>query len=108
MAINVHGGASMKVFSDPKNNLCQFIWCRKLKIQLYAWLFSFTHFSIVFLFCLFYRMGVMKHIKDFFQVIFKVDEQKKEDEEEELKLGGEKLILTCVGIGYSNVSKAIL
>lgn len=51
----------------------------------------------------------MKHIKDFFQVIFKVDEQKKEDEEEEeLKLGGEKLILTCVGIGYSNVSKAIL
>lgn len=49
----------------------------------------------------------MKHIKDFFQVIFKVDEQKNE-EEEELKLGGEKLILTCVGIGYSNVSKAIL
>ena len=51
-------------------------------------------------------MGVMKHIRDFFQVMFKVDQQK--DEEEELKLGGEKLILTCVGVGYSNVSKAIL
>lgn len=55
-----------------------------------------------------YTMGVMKHIRDFFQVMFKVDEKKKEDEEEDLQLGGEKLLLTCVGVGYSNITKAIM
>ncbi|GFN96620.1 RNA 3'-terminal phosphate cyclase-like protein [Plakobranchus ocellatus] len=62
----------------------------------------------------------LRHIRDFFQVVFNIKVDKKptsaargdgtnegEGEEEELKIGGDKLILTCVGVGYSNVSKAI-
>lgn len=39
--------------------------------------------------------------------MFKVEPQTQTEEDEDLRLGGEKLILTCVGVGYSNVSKAI-
>ena len=57
-----------------------------------------------------FRIQFLRHIRDFFQVMFKVDVQQKpdEDEDQELKLGGEKLILTCVGVGYANISKPIL
>lgn len=41
-------------------------------------------------------------------MLFKVEPQQAQDEDEELRLGGEKLILTCVGVGYSNVSKKIM
>ncbi|KAK3594583.1 hypothetical protein CHS0354_006272 [Potamilus streckersoni] len=52
-----------------------------------------------------YTIQYLRHIKDFLQVIFKVDVQTRE--EEDLRLGGDKLLLTCVGVGYSNVSKPI-
>ena len=55
-----------------------------------------------------FRIQYLRHIRDFFQVLFKVDRQEVKEEEEDLRLGGEKLILTCVGVGYSNVSKAIM
>ncbi|KAK3787273.1 hypothetical protein RRG08_055995 [Elysia crispata] len=64
-----------------------------------------------------YSIQFLRHIRDFFQVVFNIKVDKKPlaaaagnddtDEEEELKTGGDKLILTCVGVGYSNVSKAI-
>ncbi|GFO01211.1 RNA 3'-terminal phosphate cyclase-like protein [Plakobranchus ocellatus] len=67
-----------------------------------------------------YSIQFLRHIRDFFQVVFNIKVDKKttsaargdgtnegEGEEEELKIGGDKLILTCVGVGYSNVSKAI-
>ena len=56
-------------------------------------------------------MQFLRHIRDFFHVQFKIDVEKlsRDDEEEEegLQLGGEKLLLTCVGVGYTNVSKAV-
>ena len=55
-----------------------------------------------------FRIQYLRHIRDFFQVLFKVDQQQPTEEEEDLRLGGEKLILTCVGVGFSNVSKAIM
>jgi RNA 3'-terminal phosphate cyclase-like protein len=39
--------------------------------------------------------------------MFKVDPQTISEEKEDMKLGGEKLLLTCVGVGYSNLSKRI-
>lgn len=54
-----------------------------------------------------YTIQYMRHIRDFFQVMFKVEPKRVSEEEEELKLGGEKLLLTCVGVGYSNLSKRI-
>lgn len=56
----------------------------------------------------FYRIHYLRHIRDFFQVLFKVEAQTVTEEEEELRLGGEKLVLTCVGVGYSNLSKKIM
>jgi hypothetical protein len=53
---------------------------------------------------------MLRHIRDFFQTVFKVEEVKKEDvgaDGETLQQGGatERLILTVLGIGYSNLSK---
>lgn len=53
------------------------------------------------------RIQFLRHIRDFFQVMFKVEPETKSEDEEGLQLGGDKLILTCVGVGYANVSKAI-
>lgn len=55
-------------------------------------------------------MHFMRHIRDFFQVTFKIEEFRDKsisfsDEEKETQAGAEKLVLTCVGIGYSNISK---
>ncbi|XP_074642675.1 RNA 3'-terminal phosphate cyclase-like protein [Tubulanus polymorphus] len=54
-----------------------------------------------------YTVQFLRHMKDFFEVMFKI-EPKQSAEEEDLNLGGEKLLLTCVGIGYQNLSKAIM
>jgi len=55
-----------------------------------------------------YRIQYLRHIRDFFQVLFKVEAQTVSEDDEDLKLGGEKLMLTCVGVGYSNLSKKIM
>lgn len=57
-----------------------------------------------------YTMHFLRHMRDFFQVTFKIEEYRDKsisisDEEKETRTGAEKLILTCVGIGYSNISK---
>ncbi|KAH9515416.1 rRNA-processing endoribonuclease [Bulinus truncatus] len=63
-----------------------------------------------------YSIQFLRYIKDFFQVTFSIKVDKKpvaaksddpDEEEEELKVGADKLILTCVGVGYANVSKPI-
>jgi len=59
-------------------------------------------------FFVFYRIQYLRHIRDFFQVLFKVEAQTVSEDDEDLKLGGEKLMLTCVGVGYSNLSKKIM
>ncbi|XP_029469463.1 RNA 3'-terminal phosphate cyclase-like protein isoform X2 [Rhinatrema bivittatum] len=49
-----------------------------------------------------YTIGFLRHLRSFFQIMFKIETKS----HEELK-GGEKFLLTCVGIGYSNLSKTI-
>jgi len=51
-----------------------------------------------------YTVQYLKHIKDFLDVMFKL-ETKTNTEEEELQLGADKVLMTCVGTGYSNISK---
>lgn len=51
----------------------------------------------------------MRLIKDFFKVLFKVEEVKEESfDDKELRTGDKKLLLTCVGVTYTNVSKPVL
>ncbi|XP_022248586.1 RNA 3'-terminal phosphate cyclase-like protein [Limulus polyphemus] len=54
-----------------------------------------------------YTMSFLRHMKDFLQIMFKLEVQKKNDEEENLQLGTDKVILTCVGIGFTNLSKKV-
>ena len=50
----------------------------------------------------------LRHIRDFFHTMFKIDPVRPVDADADLQTGSEKLTLTCVGVGYSNVSKAVL
>ncbi|XP_063238044.1 RNA 3'-terminal phosphate cyclase-like protein [Bacillus rossius redtenbacheri] len=53
-----------------------------------------------------YTIQCLRHIRDFFGLTFKLEPFKTSDEEEEeLKLGGVKIIMSCIGIGYINYSK---
>lgn len=50
-----------------------------------------------------YTVQYLKHIKEFLDVMFKLET--KVNTEEELQLGADKVLMTCVGTGYSNISK---
>lgn len=61
----------------------------------------------------FFRLSVhyLRHLKDFFQSTFKLELYKDgdEDDKERLKMGdSDRILLTCVGVGYSNINKMIL
>uniref|UniRef100_A0A671L8N6 MCC regulator of WNT signaling pathway n=1 Tax=Sinocyclocheilus anshuiensis TaxID=1608454 RepID=A0A671L8N6_9TELE len=51
-----------------------------------------------------YTVEFLRHIRDFFQIMFKIEQQKPGEDE---RKGGEKVLMTCVGAGYSNISKTI-
>ncbi len=60
---------------------------------------------------------MLRHIRDFLGVTFKleVDRPQEGDSsdpageagEETLALGGDKVLLTCVGVGFRNLSKVV-
>jgi len=53
-----------------------------------------------------YSIHFLRHMKTFLQVTFMIEPVKEEEEdEEERRTGGDKLTLTCLGIGYKNLSK---
>jgi hypothetical protein len=77
------------------------------------------------------RMQYLRYLKQFFQIMFKIenakelpstvtekmeedepmesDEEKNEsDDDEELKTGSPKLLITAVGIGYHNLTKTLI
>lgn len=66
------------------------------------WLMIFINMKLSFL-CL-YRIEFLRHIRDFFQIMFKIEVQKPLEDE---RKGGDKVLMTCVGVGYSNISKSL-
>ena len=56
-----------------------------------------------------YSVQVLRHTRDFFQLMFKLETwrpaQEDEEEDKELNLGADKVLLTCMGTGYTNLSK---
>lgn len=52
-----------------------------------------------------YTIQFLRNIREFFGIHFKLDTYNKTEEEEDLNLGSNKVILTCLGIGYTNLSK---
>ena len=54
-----------------------------------------------------YSIKYLQLLKEFLGITFKLDTQEKEDEDE-IEEKAPKVTLTCVGIGYSNLSKKVL
>lgn len=52
-----------------------------------------------------YLIEFLRHMRDFFRIMFKVEV---EDAKDDLKVGAEKISITCVGIGYSNLNKTTI
>ncbi len=78
---------------------------------------------------LFFRMQYLRYLKQFFQIMFKIentkelptdisekmddemnesDEEKNDSDNEELRTGSPKILLTAVGIGYHNLTKTLI
>ncbi|XP_059213816.1 RNA 3'-terminal phosphate cyclase-like protein [Centropristis striata] len=51
-----------------------------------------------------YTIEFLRHIRDFFQIMFKIEVQKPSEDE---RKGGDKVLMTCVGVGYSNINKTL-
>ncbi|XP_072311400.1 RNA 3'-terminal phosphate cyclase-like protein [Eucyclogobius newberryi] len=51
-----------------------------------------------------YTVEFLRHIRDFFQIMFKIEVQKPLEDE---RKGGDKTLMTCVGVGYSNINKTL-
>lgn len=50
-----------------------------------------------------FAIGFLRNLREFFGITFKIEHY--ENEEDQGGTGGMKVLLTCVGIGYSNISK---
>ncbi|XP_067839527.1 RNA 3'-terminal phosphate cyclase-like protein isoform X1 [Heptranchias perlo] len=49
-----------------------------------------------------YTIEFLRHLKSFFQIMFKIETQPMEEQK-----GGEKVLMTCIGVGFSNISKTV-
>ncbi|KAK3924900.1 putative RNA 3'-terminal phosphate cyclase-like protein [Frankliniella fusca] len=54
-----------------------------------------------------YLIEFLRHLRDFFGLTFKLDYQKADQDDEDLHLGANKVVMTCVGVGFSNLSKKV-
>lgn len=50
-----------------------------------------------------YSIGFLRNLREFFGITFKIEQHENDQEQE--GAGAKKILLTCVGIGYSNISK---
>lgn len=54
-----------------------------------------------------YTIQFLRHVRDFFGHMFRLESHKKSEEEEELHTGTRKILVTCLGIGFINFSKRV-
>jgi len=52
-----------------------------------------------------YTVQFLRHAKDFLDLMFKLETKRAEEDEESLCVGTDKVLMTCVGIGFSNLGK---
>lgn len=56
-----------------------------------------------------YCVHALRNLKKYFEITFKIDDWDELCDNKELKLGcDEKVLLTCMGIGFSNLNKVVL
>ncbi|XP_043917060.1 RNA 3'-terminal phosphate cyclase-like protein isoform X2 [Protopterus annectens] len=49
-----------------------------------------------------YTIEFLRHLRSFFQIMFKMETRSFDEQK-----GGEKVLMTCVGVGFSNLSKTV-
>ncbi|KAH8240399.1 hypothetical protein KR038_001409 [Drosophila bunnanda] len=54
-----------------------------------------------------YTVHFLQHLRDFFSITFKLENPEAEDDEEEDVRGAQKVLMACVGIGYTNINKRV-
>ena len=59
-----------------------------------------------------YTVHFLRHLKDSFQVVFRLEtynssptDEPDTELDEELNMGANKVVATCVGVGFTNLSK---
>ena len=59
-----------------------------------------------------YTVHFLRHLKDSFQVVFRLEtynstptDEPDTELDEELSMGANKVVATCVGVGFTNLSK---
>jgi len=53
-----------------------------------------------------YTVQCLRHVRDFMDLTFKLETFVREDEEDSgLRMGADKVVMTCVGVGFTNMSK---
>jgi len=62
---------------------------------------------------LFCRIQYLRHIRDYFGLVYKIDvhptgSEDTSAEEGALRFGGDKVTLTCTGVGFRNLSRVVL
>ncbi|XP_015782470.1 RNA 3'-terminal phosphate cyclase-like protein [Tetranychus urticae] len=58
-----------------------------------------------------FTVQLLKHMRQILQIAFKLevkDKSEEDERDEDLRKGSEKIMATCVGIGFSNLSKTII
>ena len=65
--------------------------------------FSSAFFTAMFVY--FYRIQFLRHMKDFFHLEYKISVNKEETDSDSIRR--EIVTLTCVGVGYSNLTKSL-
>ncbi|CAD7090256.1 unnamed protein product [Hermetia illucens] len=54
-----------------------------------------------------YSVHFLQHLRDFFAITFKLENPEQDDEDDALP-GAQKVLMTCVGIGYTNINKRVI
>ncbi|XP_034671010.1 probable RNA 3'-terminal phosphate cyclase-like protein [Drosophila subobscura] len=55
-----------------------------------------------------YTVHFLQHLRDFFSITFKLENPHAEDEDEaDDERGAQKVLMACVGIGYTNINKRV-
>lgn len=75
----------------------------------YLYYILVTYINVIFLGPISeYTIGFLRHLRDFFGITFKVSNpQQDEEDEDDTGYGSNKVLLTCVGIGYTNINKRV-
>lgn len=55
-----------------------------------------------------YTIAFLQHFREFFGVTFKIQPNVLDEDDDSMARGADKVNLTCVGIGYSNLNKRVI